>query len=227
MVTFGALPSGADMTIKVIGAGFGRTGTLSLKAALEKLGFDKCYHMLEVGQNEGHVDAWRALARGETVDWDVLFEGYQASVDWPSCNYWEAQLAHFPEAKVILSQRDPQRWYDSVMNTIYPSSLAARAADDPAIRAHMEMAFEVIWDGVFDGRMDDKEHVIDVYLAHNQRVIDSVPADRLLVFEAGNGWGPLCEFVGCPIPDDAYPNTNSTAEFQERVRAMREAADPG
>jgi len=215
------------MTIKVVGAGFGRTGTLSLKAALEKLGFDKCYHMLEVGTNEGHVAAWRAIARGDKVDWNELFAGYQASVDWPSCNFWREQLEAFPDAKVILSQRDPESWYASVMNTIYPSSVAARSVEDPNVRAHMEMAFEVIWDGVFDGRMDDKDHVIGVYLAHNQHVIDSVPADRLLVFEAVDGWAPLCEFLGCAVPEEDYPSTNSTAEFTDRVRAMREGAEGG
>lgn len=209
------------MTIKVVGAGFGRTGTLSLKLALEKLGFDKCYHMFEVFQNEGHREIWRTLARGGSVDWDALFAGYQASVDWPSCNFWEAQLGHFPEAKVILSRRDPEGWYASVMNTIYPSSVAARNSDDPETRAFGEMVFEVIWDGVFNDRMDDKEYVIGVYLAHNQRVIDNVPADRLLVFEATQGWAPLCDFLDCPVPDEDYPSTNSTAEFQERQRAAR------
>jgi hypothetical protein len=203
------------MTIKIVGAGFGRTGTLSLKAALEKLGFDKCYHMLEVGQHEGHMEAWRDLARGNTVDWDELFAGYQASVDWPSCNFWEEQLEHFPQAKVILSRRDPEGWYKSVMNTIYPFSAAGRDSEDPAIRERVKMVFEVIWDGVFDGRMDDREHVIGVYLAHNQRVIDSVPADRLLVFEAVSGWAPLCEFLECPVPDEDYPRTNASADFSE------------
>jgi len=215
------------MTIKVVGAGFGRTGTLSLKIGLEMLGFDKCYHMYEVFQNEGHCEIWRALGRGERIDWDALFVGYQASVDWPSCNFWQEQLQHFPKAKVILSRRDPERWYESVMNTIYPSSLGARSAEDPRARAHGEMAFELIWDGVFHGRMDDRDYAIGRYLAHNQRVIDTVPADRLLVFEAAEGWPPLCEFLDCPVPDQDYPSTNSTAEFQERLRAMREAAGQG
>ncbi len=212
------------MTIKVVGAGFGRTGTLSLKSALEKLGFDKCYHMFEVHQNEGHVEEWRALARGESVDWDALFVGYQASVDWPSSTYWKEQLDHYPQAKVILSRRDPESWYDSVMNTIYPTSLAAREANEPQARAAMDMVFEVIWDGTFDGRIDDKQHAIGAYLAHNQRVIDAVPVDQLLVFEAAEGWAPLCEFFDCPIPDADYPYSNSTVAFQERAQATRDAA---
>lgn len=212
------------MTIKVVGAGFGRTGTMSLKTALEQLGFDKCYHMMEVGQNDGHVEQWRAIERGERVDLEALFNGYQASVDWPSCNYWRAQLEVFPDAKVILSRRDPERWYQSVMTTIYPSSAAGRESDDPNMKPWVDMAFEVVWDGVFDGRMDDKEHVISVFEAHNQDVIDSVPADKLLVFEASQGWEPLCAFLDVPVPDQPYPKTNTTEDFLAMTR-MRQNAD--
>lgn len=206
------------MTLKVVGAGFGRTGTMSLKTALEQLGFNKCYHMFEVSLNKGHVALWRAIERGDAVDLEALFEGYQASVDWPSCNYWKQQLEVFPEAKVILSRRDPERWYESVMNTIYPSTLAGLKSDDPEIKARVEMVFEVIWDGVFSGRMDDKDHVIGVFEDHNQHVIDQVPADRLLVFEASQGWQPLCDFLEVPIPDAPYPKTNTTEDFLAMVK---------
>lgn len=212
------------MTLEVIGAGFGRTGTLSLKLALERLGMEKCYHMLEVMHNEGHAAVWQSAARGEEVDWDRLFAGYQASVDWPSCNFWEAQLQHFPNAKVILTRRDPERWYASVMNTIYPSSVARREQTDPAIRKHMDMVFEVIWDGLFEGRMDDKEHVVAIYNAHNQHVIDTLPPEKLLVFEASDGWEPLCGFLDLPVPDEPYPWVNSTEDFRARVAAA--SAEP-
>lgn len=213
------------MTIKVIGAGYGRNGTLSLKNALETLGFDRCYHMLDLNQEKDEDLAWMALARGEQVDFDKLFEGYQASVDWPSCNFWREQLAWYPEAKVILSERDPDRWYDSIMNTIYPSSVAAKNFDDPMMQRRSKMVFEVIWDGLFDGRMDDKQHVIDVYLAHNQAVKDEVPADRLLVFESSQGWDPLCAFLEVPVPDEPYPRVNSTEDFKTMMQArMVEAA---
>jgi len=209
------------MALKVVGAGFGRTGTMSLKTALEQLGFNKCYHMLEVSLNEGHVQLWRAIERGEDVDLEALFEGYQASVDWPSCNYWRQQLEVFPDAKVILSRRDPQRWYESVMNTIYPSTLAGMKSDDPEIKARLEMVFEVIWDGVFSGRMDDKDHVIAIFEAHNQSVIDQVPADRLLVFDASQGWQPLCDFLEVPVPEGPYPRTNTTEDFLAMVKKRR------
>ncbi len=210
------------MTLKVVGAGFGRTGTLSLKQALEQLGFDKCYHMLEVGLNEGHVGLWRAMARGEAVDLEALFAGYQASVDWPSCNFWEEQLAVFPEAKVILTVRDSDKWYESIMNTIYPLSRAGRDSDDPAVAERVAMAFEVIWDRLFDGRLEDKAHVISIFEAHNQHVRDSVPADRLLEFEASQGWPPLGEFLGVSVPEEPYPRVNSTEDFHSRVAEMAE-----
>jgi hypothetical protein len=206
------------MSIEVIGAGFGRTGTLSLKLALEKLGFDKCYHMMEVFQNQGHVDVWLEATRGEDVDWRTLFNGYRASVDWPSCNFWELQLQQFPDARVILSERDPERWYQSIMSTIYPSSVEARDRADPAEQPWVDMAFELIWDGTFHGRVEDKEHAIDVYQAHNAYVKKQAPEGRLLVFDPSQGWEPLCRFLDCPVPDEPYPRVNSTEEFQARRR---------
>lgn len=206
------------MTIQVIGAGFGRTGTMSLKLALEKLGFDKCYHMDEVVQHPEHVAVWQQATRGEPVDWNAMYRGYRASVDWPACNFWEIQLRQFPDARVILTEREPDRWYDSVMNTIYPGSLKAKESEDAAVQAFADMAFELIWDGTFHGRVEDREHAIDVYLAHNDYVKKQAPRDRLLVFEAAQGWEPLCRFLGCPVPDEAYPRVNTTQEFLSRAR---------
>ena len=191
------------MTLKVIGAGYGRNGTLSLKHALEKLGFDKCYHMMEVVQERGDDVAWLELARGGAIDFDHVFAGYQASVDWPSCNFWREQLAWSPDAKVILSERDPEKWYASIMNTIYPMSLAVQKSKDPLMQRRSEMVFAVIWDGLFDGRMDDKDHVIDVYLKHNQ------------------AWAPLCEFLDVPVPDEPYPRVNTTEDFNTMMEARR------
>lgn len=208
------------MSIEVIGAGFGRTGTLSLKYALERLGYDKCYHMLEVRGNPEHTQAWIDAAAGKLPDWDELFAGYRASVDWPSCNFWREQMVAFPNAKVILSRRDPNDWYKSVMNTIYPSSVAGAKVDTPEAKLGSRLAFEVIWNNVFDGRMDDKEHVIACYEAHNQDVIDHVPASKLLVYQPGDGWTPLCAFLECPIPDDDYPRVNSTDDFKAMMKQM-------
>lgn len=202
--------------MKIIGAGFGRTGTLSLKLALEQLGFSKCYHMMELLNHADHMQMWSAAHKGEQIDWDKLFEGYTATVDWPSCNLWREQLNHFDDAVVILSRRDPDKWYASIMNTIYPSTLSAVNSDDPGLQAFGNWAMEIIWNGRFDGHMDDKDHVIGVYNQHNQAVIDEVPADRLLVYEPGDGWEPLCEFLNVPVPDVDYPHTNTTEEFLNR-----------
>lgn len=212
------------MTIRVIGAGFGRTGTLSLKFALEKLGFDKCYHMMEVMNQPEHRAEWSKVHRGESIDWQALLEGFQATVDWPSCNFWREQMAQYPDARVILSLRDPERWYDSVMNTIYKSTTASLDADDPAVRYGAEWAHTIIWDAVFDGRMDDKDHVIRVFNEHNESVKAEVPPDKLLVFEAADGWAPLCEFLEVPVPDEPYPRVNTTEEFTERWQKIRKSS---
>lgn len=208
------------MGLRVIGAGFGRTGTLSLKGALEQLGFDKCYHMMEVNQQTGHHQLWSDAHDGKPVDWDHLFDGYQATVDWPSCNLWREQAAYYPDAKIILSLRDPDKWYDSVMNTIYPSSAAARDSDVPEAQYFGKWVFNIIWDRVFDGRLDDRAHVINVFNQHNQAVISEVPPERLLVFEAADGWQPLCEFLEVPVPAIDYPRVNSTDDFQENMRKV-------
>ena len=208
------------VTIKVIGAGFGRTGTYSLKHALEQLGFSKCYHMWEV-TNE-HRSVWSDASHGRPVDWDSLFDGFQASVDWPSCNFWREQAAHYPDAKILLSLRDPESWYESVINTIYAGSRAALESDEPDARRRGEWAFEIIWRRLFDDRMDDRAHVIDVFNRHNQSVIDQVAPDRLLVFEAKQGWQPLCSFLEVPVPETDYPRMNTTEEFRRAYKSRKE-----
>ena len=219
------------MGLKVIGAGFGRTGTLSLKLALERLGFDKCYHMMEMPLVPHHVEQWRAAAAGQSVDWETLFIGYQAAVDWPSCNFWRQQLKVFPDAKVILTRRDAEQWYASVMQTIWLSSergrmdLAAaeqRGEVESQGQDRIKMLYEVIWDGVFGMRMDEKQHVINCFERHNQEVINNVPRSKLLVIEPGDGWAPLCEFLQIDVPDADYPRINSKEDFQKRFLSVPE-----
>lgn len=201
------------MSLKVIGAGFGRTGTLSLKGALERLGFGTCYHMVEVFGNPKHMPIWTEAQQGNPVDWDALFEGYQSSVDWPSCNFWREQLEHFPDAKVILTKRDPEKWYTSIMNTIYNKSLTGSEFANEKSRMFRAWVDDIIWNPVFDDRLDDRAHVIDVFNRHNQSVIDSVAPEKLLVYTPGDGWGPLCAFLGVALPDEEYPHVNTTKEF--------------
>lgn len=209
------------MGLKIIGAGYGRTGTTSLKAALEMLGFTRCYHMIEVHRDPSHVERWREAGHGASIDWEALFEGYAAAVDWPSCNFWQSQLEAFPEAKVILSEREPDRWYDSVMNTIYPASRAMLQSESQRMREAGEMSDELIWQGIFDGRMEDKQYAIGRYLAHNDRVRREAPRERLLVFDPSQGWAPLCDFLALPVPDEDFPKVNTREQFADILSQMR------
>ncbi len=205
-----------DLLVKVIGAGFGRTGTMSTKVALEMLGFGPCYHMVEVFEHPEHIALWQAVADGNP-DWRRIFDGYQAGVDWPMCNYYRELMEVYPEAKVLLTVRDPERWHASVMNTIGPNN--NQETDDPQALAHRRMTEAIIWQNTFHGRVEDKDYAIDVFERHNQAVKEYVPAERLLVFEAAHGWEPLCEFLGVPVPvDTPFPRMNDTASFRARFQ---------
>jgi hypothetical protein len=212
------------MGLRIIGAGFGRTGTLSLKVALEQLGFVKCHHMQEVVRSRAQVDAWYALSRGDAVDWDRVFEGFQAACDWPSSAYWEPLARQYPDALVILTVRDPQRWYESASTTIYQASSGIPGwitAISPRIRYLREMIFATIWNGVFGGRFEDREHALQVFREHTERVKRVVPPDRLLVFEAKEGWEPLCAFLGVPVPDGPYPHVNEAVSMKRAIVVLR------
>jgi hypothetical protein len=208
------------MPLKVIGAGFGRTGTLSLKLALEQLGFGPCYHMIETRRHPAHDALWLALGRGESDDWRAILEGYAATVDWPAVFVWKELVAAYPDAKVILTLRDPEAWYASAAETIFARMLDYEAAlkqddvgaIDPAQRAHMTMVNTVVVDKAFGGSLA-KEHAIDVFNAHNEAVRRTVPPERLLIYEAGEGWEPLCAFLRVPVPEAPYPKVNTTEDF--------------
>lgn len=199
------------MALSVIGAGFGRTGTLSLKGALEQLGFGPCYHMIEVIKNPRFSDYWEAIGDGAPADWDRVFQGYRASVDWPACAYYAQLAAHYPQAKVILTRRDANAWFDSAHNTIFTRMPRRLKPGDRRGR----MAFELIFNKTFGGNIDDRDHAIAVYERHNAEVIRTIPASRLLVYDLAEGWGPLCAFLGVPAPDTPMPKVNTTSEFQQ------------
>jgi Sulfotransferase domain len=208
------------MSIQVIGAGLGRTGTLSLKAALEELGFARCYHPLKVFASMDQARTWDAAARGEPVDWDRLFAGYRATVDLPGCVFYRELMENYPEAKVILTVRDPERWYDSVRQTIlFASDTFPKWALllSPRMLVFQRM-LDRLWDRLFRGRFEDRAFAIDVFNRHNEQVRRDVPADRLLVYEIGQGWGPLCAFLGVPVPEGKpFPHLNDAAEFRARL----------
>jgi hypothetical protein len=206
---------------RVIGAGFGRTGTASLKRALETIGFGPCHHMEEVIKNPSEVPTWEAAARGEKIDWGTFFEGWGSCVDFPSAMYYRELMDAFPEAKVVLTVRDPEAWYASMRETIVPMmnrfpnryviphlpylSAPARSVGNTPMRR------EVI------DRFAEREHVLKIFTDHIEEVKRVVPAERLLVFEAKQGYGPLCEFLGVPVPATPFPRVNDTAEFRRRV----------
>jgi len=203
----------------VIGAGFGRTGTLSTKTALERLGFDRCYHMMEVFAHVEHAPVWSAAARGEAVDFDALFDGYRATVDWPACAFWQELMAAYPEAKVLLSVRPAEVWFASFRDTIFEVMTRPQPEDvelPPGFAALGEMASLVVRDRSFGpdlATMSDAE-IIAAYERHNAAVRAAVPADRLLEFDVVQGWEPLCAFLGVDVPDEPFPNVNDRAEFR-------------
>lgn len=210
------------MSLQVIGAGFGRTGTLSLQAALEELGFSRCYHMREVLTHPDHVAVWSAASRGELADWDALFAGYRAAVDWPTCSFYRELMDRYPDAKVILTVRDADKWYDSARETIYYVRHAFPPWASwflPRMRRFTHMLDDVVWIGTFQGRFADKQQAIAAFNRHIDEVRRTVPADRLLVYEVSQGWEPLCAFLGVPAPKDKpFPRLNDTAEFRSRIR---------
>jgi hypothetical protein len=221
--------------VKVIGAGFGRTGTVSLKAALEELGFGPCYHMFEVFGHPEHVDFWEAAWRGDPVDWDEILGDYEATVDWPACTFYGELMERHPDAKVLLSVRDPERWYESARNTIYElTMLSTRSAFSRLGLAlaslirfgtftlrPLQMVLENIWRGTFEERFEDKRYAIEVFNQHNEEVKRRVPEERLLVYEVKEGWGPLCEFLGVEEPAHPFPRFHEAAETRRVIRAVR------
>jgi hypothetical protein len=159
---------------------------------------------------------------GEPVDWREVFAGWQSTVDWPACTFWERIWETFPEAKVLLSVRDPEAWYASCLKSIHASAQAAGRGELEGGSVEvspeaMRMINDLIWEGTFDGRFEDKDFAIGVFNAHNEDVKRKVPADRLLVYEIAEGWGPLCEFLDVPIPDSPMPHLNDATSFRAMV----------
>ena len=216
------------MSLKVIGAGFGRTGTLSLKHALEELGFVKCYHMVEVMENRPYTRFWNDYVHGRGGDLKAHYQGYQATVDWPGCAYYKELLELFPEAKVLLNVRDLDKWYDSMAETILKGPPMAMQMMLPVLRlispkmAHLargiRMSKTLILERTFRDRKD-RQTVTDAFEKHIEAVQAHVPADRLLVYEVKQGWEPLCGFLDVPVPEDKpFPRVNQRSEFANLMK---------
>lgn len=215
--------------MNVIGAGFGRTGTTSLKAALETLGVGPAYHLTEVFTHPDHVGFWEAARRGEPVDWEGFFSGYGVAVDWPACAFYEPLMEAFPGASVILTVRDPGRWYESIFSTIYQirrvsagplpvrSAFALAGLFAPGVTGIARLADRLVWEDTFEGRFEDRAHAIETFRHHNEEVRRRVPPERLLVFDARDGWAPLCAFLGVALPDEPFPHLNEAREMRRRL----------
>ncbi len=208
------------MTLKVIGPGFGRTGTNSLRRALEVLGFGPCHHMYEFGAHSEQLPNWEALARGETVDWDEVFAGYHAQVDWPGARFWRELCAHYPDAKVVLSVREPQGWYDSMEKTIVPYLEKRGSHEDEDRNRRSLMNYELINVQTFDGHIAERKYAVQKFNDHIAEVQAEIAAERLLTFDVREGWGPLCAFLGVDVPDVGFPNTNSSKDFNDPGRKV-------
>lgn len=208
------------MALKVIGAGLGRTGTMSLKVALTQLGLGPCYHMIDVwAQMPESLALWEAAARGEP-DWQAIFAGYAATVDYPGCTYWRELMAKYPDAKVVLSTRNPDSWFDSVSTTIF-GPFSRRTVAEVGAQTFFEAS---VLAKIDQQRMNDRAYMTGFFERWNAAVIEEVPSDRLLVFEAKQGWEPLCRFLNVPVPDSPYPRVNSREEMQQRGIARPGAA---
>lgn len=193
------------MGLEVIGAGFGRTGTDSMKNALETLGLGPCYHMSEVVTHPERVALWRKAAKGVLPDWDHAFAGFAATVDWPGACFWRELAAFYPQARILLTVRDSASWFTSMENTIL--SLPRNDPDSIGER--------LIANGVFGGDLG-RDHMIAVYERNTAAVQAAFDDDRLLTFTIGDGWEPLCRFLDRPVPDLPFPHTNRPDAFHRR-----------
>lgn len=204
------------MTLSVIGSGFGRTGTKSLKDALEQLGFGPCHHMHEVLDHPQQVAHWKALAAGKSPDWRAVFSGYHSQVDWPGAHYWRELADAFPNAKVIHSVRPEDSWWASFSGSIAKLS---RRYSDMALPPHAKDMLDA-W-AVFAGKptfgdgIDDRDTALTAYRLRTEQVKAAIAADRLLIFDVAQGWQPLCQFLDIPVPDRPFPHHNLRADFWE------------
>ena len=213
--------------IKVVNLSLGRTGTMSLKHALEALGLDKCYHFSDMFQYPEHTDIWRSLAKGTPIDWETVFEGYQSTVYWSTSYDYQLLLNKYPDMKFILTVRESEAWYKSTFDTVYSLnrltlsriiSLKIKGLFDPELRKLYKVwRFQetLLWQNTFKGRFHDKDFAIQQFEQHIENVKKNVPAERLLVYKIQQGWQPLCDFLQVPVPNTDFPRVNDTASFIE------------
>jgi hypothetical protein len=207
------------MALKVIGSGLGRTGTKSLQTALNMLGVGPCHHMVEVFAHPESVPLWIEAGAGRP-NWDAIFSGYGAMVDYPGAAYWRELAAYYPDAKVLHTVRDPDQWFESTQATIFKPGSGANQTEGPMA------PFFKSFIGALQPHLNDRAYMTDYFVRHTEAVKAAIPAERLLVYEAGQGWAPLCAFLGVPVPAEPYPSENNRAEFIARMAEMQ-AGGPG
>lgn len=200
----------------VFGVGFGRTGTISLREALQVLGYGPCYHMKELFDHPERLPLWEAAWQA-AGDWTSIFAGYRSAVGWPTAYFWPELVSAFPASRFILTTRDPDEWYASARSTLYASVRDAdgrrRTIEDETRAAIVRFNESVIWNGTFGGRFAERRHALQVLARHEHAVRTGIPADRLLVFGAADGWATLCAFLGVEVPDTPFPHLNTRTDF--------------
>lgn len=206
------------MGLRVVGAGLGRTGTHSLKLALERLLGAPCYHMIEVFQHPEHVPDWHAAAEGRMPDWDNLFAGYAAAVDWPASAFWRELSEAYPDALVVLSVRDSEAWWQSTQATIFEHVGSAPNSEWFAM-------IQALFAARFTTAIKDHDACVTAFERHNAEVRATVAPERLLVWQASQGWEPLCAALGLPVPEEPFPHSNSKEEWAARRAAAMRAAE--
>ena len=219
------------MALKIIGSGLGRTGTSSLKVALEELGFGDCYHMFELLKAPHELKYFEQAERGENVDWDSLFVGYQSAIDYPIARYYKQLMVKYPDAKVIHTLRDPESWYKSCVETIFWASkpspgrilnMMVRMPFSKDIRSRLPVLKYngKLIDLEFGGDISNKEAVIAVFKKRQEEVMNTVPKERLLMYDVKQGWEALCTFLNVPVPSTPFPRVNTKDEFIENVKGL-------
>ncbi|MBD0362524.1 MAG: sulfotransferase family protein [Coleofasciculus sp. C3-bin4] len=200
--------NGFLLMLKVVGAGLGRTGTKTLKLALERLFGKPCYHMAEVFSHPEHIPLWRAAARGESVDWSVIFEGYIATVDWPSSSFWLELSTLYPDSLILLSYRDADSWWQSANSTIFPRIRKSEGA--------WRFMVDELFENTFTSDITNRSACIKAFNRHNERVRNSGLGHRLLEWKPSDGWEPLCQALDLEIPEEPFPHENSTAAYIQK-----------
>ena len=202
------------MALKVVGSGLGRTGTKSMQTALAMLGFGPCHHMVEVFMHPESMALWVDAAEGRP-NWDAIFKDYQSAVDYPTAAYWKQIADHYPDAKVLHTVRDPDKWFDSTQATIFAPELMKQLMGSP-----LKTFFEKTVTAAFGDRLHDRDFMVDYFVRRNAAVAAALPAERLLVYDVAEGWAPLCGFLGVGVPETPFPRANVREDLASMIAAV-------